>query len=225
MLEVRDYSVSVGNKTLIDHQSISLQPGLLTGLVAPNGSGKTTFMRSLVGVNGIRTAGQLLVDGKRIDAERDYRSSVFYVPGDASTLYPLLTVQDNLLMAQRCWSTCRDFEATIDKCHIRGFLNKRVCKLSLGMKQQVSLAAGYMTGARYLLLDEPMNALDPTNLEVNSNIIRELCRSGAGILMSSHILSNVDDLADEVLFIKDHTFVKSPSTNVGAETMYKQLFG
>lgn len=93
------------------------------------------------------------------------------------------------------------------------------------MKQQASLAAGYLTGARYLLLDEPMNALDPTNLKVNSDIIRGLCDSGAGILMSSHILGNIDDLADCVLFIKDGAFVHGLGASADTEAEYRKLFG
>ena len=93
------------------------------------------------------------------------------------------------------------------------------------MRQQVALAVGYLTGARYLLLDEPMNALDPTNLEVNSEIVRSLCGDGVGVLMSSHILGNVDDLADDVLFIKGGKLVSDPGTRRGSAAVYKELFG
>lgn len=225
MLEVRNCSVSIGSRTLIDRQSMRIRPGELTGLVAPNGSGKTTFMRFLAGASVARATGEVLVDGRVPRGEPEYRRSVFYVPGDASILYPLLTVRENLLMAHRCWGGRRDLDKVADACRMRDFLDKRVCRLSLGMKQQASLAAGYLTGARYLLLDEPMNALDPTNLKVNSDIIRRLCDSGAGILMSSHILGNIDDLADRVLFIKDGAFVHGLGASAGTEAEYRQLFG
>ena len=225
MLEVRNCSLSIGARTLIDRQSMRIRPGELAGLVAPNGSGKTTFMRFLTGAGGAHVTGEVLVDGKAPRSESEYRRSVFYVPGDASILYPLLTVRENLLMAHRCWGGRRDLDKVADACRIRDFLDKKVCRLSLGMKQQATPAAGYITGARYLLLDEPMNALDPTNLKVNSDIIRGLCDSGTGALMSSHILGNTDDLADYVLFIKDGAFVSCVDEIADTETEYRRLFG
>lgn len=75
------------------------------------------------------------------------------------------------------------------------------------MRQQLTLAIAYMTGARYLLLDEPMNALDPTNVQLNSAIMRSMAKQGTGIIMSSHILDNVDQLSDKILFVKDKGLV------------------
>ena len=75
-------------------------------------------------------------------------------------------------MVKRCWGSSEKIERLAERCRIDSFLNKRVRFLSLGMRQQAALTAAYLTGARYLLLDEPMNALDPTNLEVNSEIVR-----------------------------------------------------
>ncbi|MDO4437684.1 MAG: ABC transporter ATP-binding protein [Coriobacteriaceae bacterium] len=225
MIEIRDYSVSMSGRSLLDSQSLCIQSGSITGLVAPNGSGKTTFMRSLCGASDIQASGEVRINGKITGKEGTYRREIFYVPGDASILYPLLTVRDNLLIAHSCWRDALEVEDISERCHIRSFLNKRVCRLSLGMKQQVSLAIGYMVGARYLLLDEPMNALDPTNLEINSQIICELRDSGTGILMSSHILGSVDELADRVVFIKDGKFVCGLGADSGTKAAYKQLYG
>ena len=94
------------------------------------------------------------------------------------------------------------------------------------MKQQLTLAIAYMTGARYLLLDEPMNALDPTNVQLNSRILRGLAQHGVGVLMSSHILENVDQLSDEILFVRDGKLVMfDPDAGPArALDIYNQLY-
>lgn len=225
MLAFSDLTVRVGTRELLSHVSGEVVPGRVRALVAPNGSGKTTLMRALIAADDIRRSGEIAADGVPLEDAAAYRKLVFYVPGDASILYPLLTVRENLDIVKRCWGSPVDILRLAERCRIDSFLGKRVRFLSLGMRQQVALAAGYLTGARYLLLDEPMNALDPTNLEVNSEIVRSLCGDGVGVLMSSHILGNVDDLADDVLFIKGGKLVSDPGTRRGSAIVYKELFG
>lgn len=225
MLAFSDLTVRVGTRELLSHVSGEVVPGRVRALVAPNGSGKTTLMRALIAADDIRRSGEIAADGVPLEDAAAYRKLVFYVPGDASILYPLLTVRENLDIVKRCWGSPVDTLRLAERCRIDSFLGKRVRFLSLGMRQQVALAVGYLTGARYLLLDEPMNALDPTNLEVNSEIVRSLCGDGVGVLMSSHILGNVDDLADDVLFIKGGKLVSDPGTRRGSAAVYKELFG
>ncbi len=225
MLAFSDLMVRVGTRELLSHVSGEVVPGRVRALVAPNGSGKTTLMRALIAADDIRRSGEIAADSVPLEDAAAYRKLVFYVPGDASILYPLLTVRENLDIVKRCWGSPVDILRLAERCRIDSFLGKRVRFLSLGMRQQVALAVGYLTGARYLLLDEPMNALDPTNLEVNSEIVRSLCGDGVGVLMSSHILGNVDDLADDVLFIKGGKLVSDPGTRRGSAVVYKELFG
>lgn len=225
MLAFSDLTVRVGTRELLSHVSGEVVPGRVRALVAPNGSGKTTLMRALIAADDIRRSGEIAADSVPLEDAAAYRKLVFYVPGDASILYPLLTVRENLDIVKRCWGSPVDILRLAERCRIDSFLGKRVRFLSLGMRQQMALAVGYLTGARYLLLDEPMNALDPTNLEVNSEIVRSLCGDGVGVLMSSHILGNVDDLADDVLFIKGGKLVSDPGTRRGSAAVYKELFG
>ena len=117
-------------------------------------------------------------------------------------------------MTKKLWRSDRDIADVARTCKIDGFLKKRVRACSQGMKQQLMLAIAYMTGARYLLLDEPMNALDPTNVQINSKILRELVGRGVGVVMSSHILDNVDQLSDRILFVKDRGLVMFESAAV-----------
>lgn len=225
MLSFENLDVKIAGKTLLQNLTGSIPPGKVVGLVAPNGSGKTTFMRGLIGAHKVKTKGNIAADGIDLTEEQDYRRLVFYVPGDASSLYPLMSVRANLMFVKRCWGSTYDIDELAKRCHIDGFMNKLVRQLSLGMKQQVCLCAGYMTEAKYLLLDEPMNALDPSNVEINASIIRKLCNKGAGVVMSSHILESVDDISDKVWFIKDKAFIQPQQIGETSRETYKKLYG
>lgn len=93
------------------------------------------------------------------------------------------------------------------------------------MKQQLTLAVAYATGARYLLLDEPMNALDPTNVAVQGELIRKAAARGGCVVLSSHILGNVDELCDTVLFLKDGKLLRYSGEPRSAGELYRKLFG
>lgn len=207
MLSIHNLSLSYGSRMLFDGVSAVIEPGRIVGLVAPNGYGKTTLLKAIAGMGGARMRGVIDVDDVRPRDGSSLRAAVFYAPGDASLLYPSLTAWDHLRMVQRLWPTRLNAEDVARKCGIESFARKRVRSLSQGMKQQLSLAIAYLTDARYLLLDEPMNALDPTNVQLNSRILRGLARRGKGIVMSSHILDNVDQISDEVLFIYNQGIV------------------
>ena len=95
------------------------------------------------------------------------------------------------------------------------------------MKQQLALAVAYCTGARYLLLDEPMNALDPGNVALNSYIMKRLAAQGTSILLSSHILSNLDELCDSLLVIRGGSLARVIPDRAcgGARSVYERAFG
>lgn len=187
------------------------------GLVAPNGYGKTTLLKAMADIKAARVSGSITVDSLPANQVARRRARVFYAPGEGTLLYPGMTVGEHLDMAKKLWRSARSVEDVSRLCRVDGFLNKRVRACSQGMRQQLTLAIAYMTGARYLLLDEPMNALDPTNVQLNSDIMRSLARRGTGIIMSSHILDNVDQLSDKILFVKDAGLVLfDPAAGAGA---------
>ena len=134
---------------------------------------------------------------------------IFYAPGEGTLLYPGLRAEDHLKMVCDMWPHARDIEEIVEQTQIGEFAKMRIRTLSQGMKQQLTLAIAYATGARYLLLDEPMNALDPSRVDLHSEILRKLADSGTCIIMSSHILDSVDRLCDEILFLKDGKLIRS----------------
>lgn len=226
MLSVSHLTLSYRGRVLLDDVSFGLESGRIMGLVAPNGYGKTTLLKAMAGIKGARVSGIVDVDGLPANQVARRRARVFYAPGEGTLLYPGMTVAEHLAMTRKLWKSERDPADVARACRIDGFLGKRVRACSQGMKQQLTLAIAYMTGARYLLLDEPMNALDPTNVQLNSRILRSLAQRGVGVLMSSHILENVDQLSDEILFVRDGKLVMfDPDAGPArALDIYNQLY-
>lgn len=226
MLNVQHMTISFGSTRLFDDTSLLLERGEILGLVAPNGYGKTTLMRAIAGQSDAKVHGVVVADDVDQGDAAAFRRNVFYVPGDGSILYPNLTVLDHLKMTHSLWKSPYDPKGLAHRCGIDGFLNKRVSTLSLGMRQQAALAVAYMTNAPYLLLDEPMNALDPTNVLLNSTVLRHLAAKGAGLLVSSHILDTIDALCDAILFIQDGKLIREQGAGAGVTSMdwYTRLY-
>lgn len=243
MINLRNLTLSYGEKVLLDSVDAVFAPGMIYGLVAPNGHGKTTLLRAMAGVPGARVDGDIVLDEVRGGDAREFRSLIFYAPGEGTLLYPGLRAIDHLKMVHDMWPHARDIDEVVESTQIGEFAKMRVNALSQGMKQQLTLAIAYATSARYLLLDEPMNALDPSRVDLHSGILRKLADSGTCIIMSSHILDSVDRLCDEILFLKDGRLIrsilqddaapKSPGSHFakpagraeGALSAYRRLYG
>ncbi len=219
-------SLAYGKHGVLRDATCEQMPGSITGLIAPNGKGKTTLLEALVALGSTRRAGSVHADGIA-SAQATFRKLVLYVPCDAGLLYPNLTAVDHIKLASSLWPDKVDTGKLIELCGLTGYLDKPVRAYSSGMKQQLALAVAYCTGARYLLLDEPMNALDPGNVALNSYIMKRLAAQGTSILLSSHILSNLDELCDRVLVIRDGSLAGAipDRTNGGTRAVYEQVFG
>lgn len=210
MLVFRNLTLSYRRHVIVDRATGSFAPGTISSLVAPNGRGKTTLLRALANLHGARARGLIAADGVPITRQHAYRELVFYAAGDGGLLYPSETVRAHLKMVGALWRSALNEEEVIAACRLEGFLSKRVSACSQGMKQQLVLALALMTGARYLLLDEPMNALDPTSVDRFSALFGEAVRSGRAIILSSHILGNVSRISSRVLFLDKGKLEEQP---------------
>ena len=219
-------SLAYGKHPVLEDASCEQAPGSITGLIAPNGAGKTTLLEALVALGPTRRTGSVHANGVA-SAQAAFRKLVLYVPCDAGLLYPNLTAADHIKLAAALWPDKVDTAKLIELCGLAGYLNKPVRAYSSGMKQQLSLAVAYCTGAHYLLLDEPMNALDPGNVALNSYIMKRLAAQGTSILLSSHILSNLDELCDSLMVIWDGSLARATPNRArgGARSVYERTFG
>ena len=212
MYEVHDLVLGFARKRLLEHASLTLEPGRVTGLIAPNGFGKTTLLRWLAGNRSLGQASRRMLDGHKEPKPQAIRSKVFYMPGDGSLLNPQLSGRDHLQTAAQLWKSSADIAQVVTQCSMEPYIEWAVRRLSQGMAQQLALACAYVAQPKYLLLDEPMNALDPTHAESNGHYLRALARRGSAVLFSSHILDNVTAVCDSVLTMEGRRLTEHENT-------------
>lgn len=203
MLELHDGCIGYGQKPLIEGAELCLEPGELAGFMAPNGFGKTTLLRVLAGDLGLLESGTLAADGMSPQQMARYLHLVYYAPSDDMLFHSNMSVAFHLEAVSRKWGSGLDIADVAHESEVESFLSKPVKKLSQGMKRQLSLAMAKLSGARYLLLDEPLNALDPLRSERASTFIRGMVDRGAGILLVSHQPEEMDRICDSCLVIDD----------------------
>ncbi|ODN29799.1 ABC transporter ATP-binding protein [Fervidobacterium thailandense] len=211
LLETKNLTKYYGKRLAIDKVSITVSPGEIVGFVGPNGSGKTTTMRTVMGFLK-PDSGKVFLFGEEVNRRNVHRllRYVGYVPGEVN-YYADVTVRRILEFytsfyedfdAEYCEYLCKMFDVQLDK---------KFEELSLGNKKKVSIIQALAHKPRLLILDEPTNSLDPVIQKKLYNILRELRASGVGVLLSSHVLGEVEKLCDRVVFIKDGRIVTPPT--------------
>lgn len=198
-LEIRDLVKDYGVARAVDHVSLSVEPGEVVGFLGPNGAGKSTTLRLALGL--LRpTSGTIDVHGYRAGSA-PARANVAYVPGDVS-LWPQLTGEDTLtLLASLHGST----DVAYTKELIERFEldpSKRLRAYSKGNRQKIALIGAFATRAPLLLLDEPTSGLDPLMERVFRECIVGARDRGQAVLLSSHMLSEVEHLCRRVAMIR-----------------------
>jgi ABC-2 type transport system ATP-binding protein len=200
---VEDYHKSYGETMAVAGLSFHAEPGEILGLVGPNGAGKTTTLRALAGIL-TPTRGRLLLGGHDLAREPIQAKAILaYIP-DEPRLFDQLTVWEHLrFMAEvyrvgawqgRAEELLRQFEL-VDK------RNALAAELSRGMRQKTAICCGYLHQPRVLLFDEPLTGLDPYGIRAICDSIKEHAAGGATVLVSSHLLSLVEDLCTSVLIM------------------------
>lgn len=227
MLEVRNVGFRFGHQQVLSGVSLSLGASEVVGLVAPNGAGKTTLMRVISGIH-LPDEGDVRVDGHSIAAlsKRDFHRRLFFADIGHCVL-PALTTREHLEYVKDAWSSEISIDPVVEVLGISWFLDKRMGALSLGMAQLAVIAMSIVSDASYLILDEPMNGLDPTNTAEVTRQLRGLVARGKSVFISSHLLSHLDELADRVLFLRDGTIACERRSDGGPTTaeMYGRVFG
>ena len=193
-----------GDRLILDNASIEIPTGTVTGLVAPNGSGKTTLLESICEPWSRR--GTCKIDAGNASITRNPSAvewkKVVFLPVIAIRPESARLRSAEHRICQRLLGRSQvDAAKLSSRLGIEGFLDLPVRKCSQGMAQLASIATAMATGADLLLFDEPMSALDPTNVGTVTRAMRSYVRTGRSIVLSSHNLANVDLSCDRVAFI------------------------
>ncbi|MCV3296556.1 MAG: ABC transporter ATP-binding protein [Oenococcus sp.] len=200
---------------------LTFKEGQIIGLVAPNGTGKSTLINLIMGYLQ-PTAGSIEIDGIRYKNESQrvkIHRKIVTLP-DQFDLEPALSGLDHLRLYAGTYGHDKDrVKKIIDQLNMAGYVNKAVSSYSLGMRQRLTFAMVLAADADYLMLDEVMNGLDLNNVELLSDILRALRDSGKTLIIASHILANLQSIADRIIFLH-HGKVVLDSTQQQEEQLF-----
>lgn len=201
MLEVVNIEKSYGNKKILQGISFSIEKGQIKALVGPNGSGKTTLMNTMTNLLK-RDGGQVLVDGKEFKNEKIFNHISFFK--DENILDENLYGMDYLNYIKNVYKRTKDdVDRVIKEIGIESFVKSKTGSYSLGMKKKLMLAMDFLPQRDIILLDEPLSGLDPTSVIKMMALIKKKAKDGQGILISSHSLNDIDEITNNILFLKD----------------------
>ena len=209
MLELVNLSKSFGKFKALDDISLKVEKGEVMGFIGPNGAGKSTTIRLIIGALKANT-GKIIFDGKDIKNDKNYLEKIAYVPGDVN-LWNNLTGGEviNFMMAVK---GNKDTERKNDLLKRFKLDPKKKCKnYSKGNRQKVALISAFLSDADFYIFDEPTTGLDPLMEREFHKEILTLKSQGKTVLLSSHILSEVEKLVDSLAIIKDCQIIETGS--------------
>ena len=207
-IEISQLSKDFGKTRVLNNVNLTVAHGTVHGFLGPNGAGKSTTIRCLLGLIH-PTTGTLRINNT--DPTKTTIHNVAYVPGDVE-LFPNLTgnqVLDTLAKLRPTGDNKKKRAEYIERFKLDP--TKKIRTYSKGNRQKVMLIAAFAANVDILVLDEPTSGLDPLIEQTFINIVRERRNEGAAILLSSHILSEVQELADDISIIRNGTIVESGS--------------
>jgi ABC-2 type transport system ATP-binding protein len=204
LIDVRALTKNYGEFEAVKGLDFSVAPGEILGLVGPNGAGKTTTLRCLVGI--LRpTTGQVSIDGHDLVADPvPAKRALAWLP-DEPHLFEYLTVREHLMLTARLYQVAdaaTKGPVLLEELELTDKGDALPGELSRGMKQKLAIACGLLHEPRALFFDEPLTGLDPLGIRRMKSTIVERARRGAAIVVSSHLLHLVEEIANRVLILK-----------------------
>jgi ABC-2 type transport system ATP-binding protein len=204
MIEISGLSKVFGNFTAIRDLSFTVRAGEVLGLVGPNGAGKTTTLRTLVGIIP-PTTGQVRIAGYDLLADPLAAKRALAFFPDEPRLFDYLTVRQHLAFVARIYGIA-DHEAVaqplLEELEIADRLESLPGELSRGMKQKLAIACGLLHAPQVVIFDEPLTGLDPLGIRRMKDSILRRARSGAAVVLSSHLLHLLEEVCSHVLILK-----------------------
>lgn len=200
MIELKNIEKRFGKYEVLKNISLNIEPGKITAIVGPNGSGKTTIIKSILGLVQ-PDKGEILINDKSIVKEFMYRKEIGYMPQVAS--FPdNLTINEVFNMISDLRKQQINGSADIIRTlNLQPELNKKIRTLSGGNKQKVSACIALMFNPKIIILDEPTAGLDPVAAANLKKKIVEQRNAGKTIILTSHIMAEIEELSDNILFL------------------------
>ena len=210
IVEIKELFKTIDKEEILSDISLQIAEGEIYGLLGPNGAGKTTLMKCMLSLLTI-TSGSIEIFGKNLQEHREEILSQVGSIIETPIFYENCTAKEILeIHAQYMGKNITELDI-INTLRMVGLKNttKKVKEFSLGMRQRLSLARAFLTKPRLLILDEPINGLDPVGIQEIRNLLQLLSKEhGITILISSHILSEISQIADKIGVIKNGSMIE-----------------
>ncbi len=211
MIQIEKLHKKFGKLTVLDGLDLTIEKGGIFAILGPNGSGKTTLIKCLLGMV-VPDKGEVKLNGKSVLKQWAYRNELNYLPQIAN--FPTnLSVKELIAMVKNLRPKAANEQELIDLFGLNPFLKKKLGNLSGGTKQKVNLVLTFMFDSDLIILDEPTTGLDPIALIYLKELINKAKQAGKTVLITTHIMSLVDELADEIVFLLDGKIYFKGSVN------------
>lgn len=206
MIELKNIGVRFSGRDVLKNISIVFRPGEIIGLVAPNGTGKSTLMNVIMNYLNPHS-GQVIFNEKLGYTSKKNEIKIHQLISmmpDQSDLYNYLSGREHLKIYCSMWNSDKQLiDQTIAALDMGSYINKKTGTYSLGMRQRLCFAMQIVSDTQMMLMDEVMNGLDPTQVEIISKILEKKKSEGKTIIVASHLLENLEKYADRIFFFKN----------------------
>ena len=211
MIEARDLTKRYGEKLAVDHLSFTVEPGRVTGFLGPNGAGKSTTMRLILGLDR-PLSGDATIDGRRY-ADLALPMRIVGALLEARAMHPGRSAYNHLLFLAQSQGLPRSrVDQVLGLVGLTEAAHKRTGAYSLGMSQRVGIAAALLGDPQVLILDEPVNGLDPEGILWIRNLMKQLASEGRTVFVSSHLMNEMAVTADHLIVIGRGKLIADCST-------------
>ena len=193
VLTVEHLTKKIGNKTILEDVSLNLKRGQIIGLVGANGAGKTSLMKVILGYSSYQDGTFRIIENKN---KKSNVGALIENPG----IYPFMSGYDNLKLLNETKNT-HDIDTIVSQLNMDNYIHNKAKTYSLGMKQKLGIAIAFLNQPQLIILDEPMNGLDPKAVRDVRELIVKKAKEGVTFLISSHILSELVKITNSILII------------------------
>ncbi len=201
-LKVESISKTFGEYKAVDNISFDIPKGIIFGLLGPNGAGKTTTIRMINNII-IPDSGKITLNSKLVDS--DTQDLMGYLPEERGLYKKLKVIEQLKYFGKLKGLDTKTAESRamywLEKLGAKGWENKKIQELSKGMQQKVQFISTILHEPEFMILDEPFSGFDPINTEMLKSIIHEMKKEGKTIILSTHVMSQVEEMCDDILLI------------------------
>lgn len=222
IVELKKLSKMIGKKKIIDNLNLSLFPGQITGFLGPNGSGKTTTIRMMVGLMK-PSNGEVVIEGQILNDYFEEAMSKVGVIVENPEMYKYMSGWKNLVHFSRMNKgiPISRIQEVVEQVGLQNRIHEKVSTYSLGMRQRLGLAQALLHRPKFLILDEPTNGLDPAGIREFRTYLRKIAvEEGVSVFVSSHLLSEIELMCDRIAVIQNGQLIDIREINQKEEAHY-----